>query len=204
MPAYAKASHMYNNKVLAEALEVAHLKSIIAMELSAGQKKITLRYQVYLGPSQMCPLQACNRQTAYCVPLYDTLGPDAVEYIIGHAEVTIVFASALKMRALVEPLTRAKGKVKAVIVWGEIDGIAKTVSTPATFSEQDCIISGADIDRDAKDASAPACIYVCRFDTACGDYILRTRRRRDSWASFLSINCEAAPMSCILVQSMPF
>lgn len=151
----------------------------------------------------MCLLQACNRQTAYCVPLYDTLGPDAVEYIIGHAEVTIVFASALKMRALVEPLTRAKGKVKAVIVWGEIDGIAKTVSTPALFSEQDCEISGADIDRDAKDASAPACIYMCRFDTACGDYILRTRRRRDFWASFLSIGCEAAPMSCILVQSMP-
>ena len=74
--------------------------------------------------------QACNRQTAYCVPLYDTLGPDAVEYIIGHAEVTIVFASALKMRALVEPLSRAKGKVKAVIVWGEVDGIAKMVSTP--------------------------------------------------------------------------
>ncbi len=76
--------------------------------------------------------QACNRQTAYCVPLYDTLGPDAVEYIIGHAEVTIVFASALKMRALVEPLSRAKGKVKAVIVWGEIDGIAKMVSSPAS------------------------------------------------------------------------
>lgn len=73
-------------------------------------------------------LQACNRQTAYCVPLYDTLGPDAVEYIIGHAEVTIVFASALKMRALVEPLSRAKGSVRAVIVWGEIDGIAKMVS----------------------------------------------------------------------------
>ena len=61
------------------------------------------------------------------MPLYDTLGPDAVEYIIGHAEVTIVFASALKMRALVEPLSRAKGKVKAVIVWGEMDGIAKMV-----------------------------------------------------------------------------
>ena len=72
-------------------------------------------------------LQACNRQNAYCVPLYDTLGPDAVEYIIGHAEVTIVFASAVKMRALVEPLTRAKGKVRAVIVWGEMDGIAQMV-----------------------------------------------------------------------------
>lgn len=80
--------------------------------------------------------QACNRQTAYCVPLYDTLGPDAVEYIIGHAEVTIVFASALKMRALVEPLTRAKGKVKAAIVWGEIDGIAKMVSSTASLEVQ--------------------------------------------------------------------
>ena len=89
----------------------------------------------------LCWLQACNRQTAYCVLLY-TLGPDAVEYIIGHAEVTIVFASALKMRALVEPLSRAKGKVKAVIVWGEIDGIAKMVSTPAFLREHGSI-SGA-------------------------------------------------------------
>lgn len=80
-------------------------------------------------------LQACNRQTAYCVPLYDTLGPDAVEYIIGHAEVTIVFASALKMRALVEPLSRAKGAVKAVIVWGDIDGIAKMVRSAASLRD---------------------------------------------------------------------
>ena len=67
------------------------------------------------------------------MPLYDTLGPDAVEYIIGHAEVTIVFASALKMRALVEPLSRAKGKVKAVIVWGEMDGIARMVNSAASL-----------------------------------------------------------------------
>ena len=61
------------------------------------------------------------------MPLYDTLGPDAVEYIIGHAEITLVFASAVKMRALVEPLIRAKGKVKALVVWGEVDGIAQMV-----------------------------------------------------------------------------
>lgn len=75
----------------------------------------------------MLRLQACNRQNAYCVPLYDTLGPDAVEYIIGHAEITLVFASAVKMRALVEPLIKAKGKVKALVVWGEVDGIAQMV-----------------------------------------------------------------------------
>ena len=38
------------------------------------------------------------------MPLYDTLGPDAVKYIIGHAAVSLVFADAAKMRALVEPL----------------------------------------------------------------------------------------------------
>ena len=31
--------------------------------------------------------QACNRQSAWVVPLYDTLGTDAIEYIIKHAEV---------------------------------------------------------------------------------------------------------------------
>ena len=38
-----------------------------------------------------------------------------------------MFASAVKMRALVEPLIRAKGKVKALVVWGEVDGIAQMV-----------------------------------------------------------------------------
>ena len=73
----------------------------------------------------MCAAQACNRQSAYCVPLYDTLGPDAVEFIVGHAEVTLVFASALK--ALVKPVKAAGGQVAAVIFWGEIDTLAKMV-----------------------------------------------------------------------------
>ncbi len=29
--------------------------------------------------------QACNRQSVYCVPLYDTLGENAIEYIINHS-----------------------------------------------------------------------------------------------------------------------
>lgn len=30
-------------------------------------------------------LQACNRSTVYCVPLYDVLGDHSVEYIIEHS-----------------------------------------------------------------------------------------------------------------------
>lgn len=31
------------------------------------------------------PLQACNHNTVYCVPLYDVLGDNTVEYIIEHS-----------------------------------------------------------------------------------------------------------------------
>lgn len=72
-------------------------------------------------------MQACNRQSAYCVPLYDTLGSDAVRYIINHAEVTIVFADSLKLPALVQPLKETKGQVTAVVYWGEPDTLAKVV-----------------------------------------------------------------------------
>lgn len=73
-------------------------------------------------------MQACNRQSAYCVPLYDTLGSDAVRYIINHAEVTVVFADSLKMPALIQPLAETKGQVSAVVYWGECDTLAKVVS----------------------------------------------------------------------------
>jgi hypothetical protein len=39
------------------------------------------------NPHCRCPLQACNRMSYQCVPLYDTLGENAVEYIINHSEV---------------------------------------------------------------------------------------------------------------------
>ncbi len=113
-------------------------------------------------------LQACNRQTAYCVPLYDTLGPDAVEYIIGHAGVTIVFASALKMRALVEPLSRAKGAVKAVIVWGDIDGIAKMVRSAASSHHQLCCKCGQGTATDAATLHVARVICDSMQPSTCG------------------------------------
>jgi long-subunit acyl-CoA synthetase (AMP-forming) len=72
-------------------------------------------------------VQACNRQGLWCVPLYDTLGEDAVEYIIRHADVPIVFTAGDKFPGLVRALEPVKNVVKAVVVWGKIDPNAKKV-----------------------------------------------------------------------------
>lgn len=38
--------------------------------------------------------EACNAYSMVTVPLYDTLGPDAVRYISGHAELAAIACSA--------------------------------------------------------------------------------------------------------------
>ena len=73
-------------------------------------------------------MQACNRQSTYCVPLYDSLGEDAIEYIVDHASCSIVFVSALKFPGLVEALPRLKHTVKTIVYWGAPDQIAIQVS----------------------------------------------------------------------------
>ncbi len=72
-------------------------------------------------------MQACNRQSAYCVPLYDSLGEDAIEYIIAHASCSVVFVASLKFPGLVEALPRLKHLVKTVVYWGAPDQISTQV-----------------------------------------------------------------------------
>ena len=57
--------------------------------------------------------------TIYTVPLYDTLGQQAVEYVIQHSEAKIVFVSANNFSALSTALPAVKDQVKTVVVWGE-------------------------------------------------------------------------------------
>ncbi|KAL3163225.1 hypothetical protein ABBQ32_009626 [Trebouxia sp. C0010 RCD-2024] len=76
------------------------------------------------SPEWMIALQACNRQSTYCVPLYDSLGEDAIEYIVDHASCSIVFVSTLKFPGLVEALPRLKHTVKTVVYWGPPDQIS--------------------------------------------------------------------------------
>lgn len=63
-------------------------------------------------------MQACNRTSGYCVPLYDTLGENAIEYILGHSEASVVVVAADKIRNLAAALATNKEHVETVVYWG--------------------------------------------------------------------------------------
>ena len=66
-------------------------------------------------------LQACNRQSIYCVPLYDSLGENAVEYIINHSESSILFVSKEKLDTVIQALPKAHKGLKTLVYWGTHD-----------------------------------------------------------------------------------
>ena len=70
---------------------------------------------------QRLPAQACNRTASYCVPLYDSLGENAIEFIIKHSEATIVFVASDKAANLAKALPLCKELVKTVVFWGPKD-----------------------------------------------------------------------------------
>eukprot|EP01026_Neomeris_dumetosa_P050635 TRINITY_DN44443_c0_g1_i10.p1 TRINITY_DN44443_c0_g1~~TRINITY_DN44443_c0_g1_i10.p1 ORF type:complete len:663 (-),score=91.10 TRINITY_DN44443_c0_g1_i10:340-2328(-) len=66
----------------------------------------------------MIAMQACNRMGYVCVPLYDSLGENAIEYIVDHSESQVVFVSFKKFMALVMALPLIKTKLVGIVVWG--------------------------------------------------------------------------------------
>ena len=79
-------------------------------------------------PEWMLAMQACNRMTIYCVPLYDSLGENAIEYIINHSESSIIFTQTHKFGMLAKALPNVKTNVKTVVYWGEGDAAAAEVA----------------------------------------------------------------------------
>ncbi|KAF9165083.1 hypothetical protein DFQ26_000631 [Actinomortierella ambigua] len=73
---------------------------------------------------------SCNLYNNVSVPLYDTLGPDAVEYIINHAETPIVVASANHIASLLENAEKLP-TLKAII---SMDSLQDTVPVPGHTS----------------------------------------------------------------------
>jgi len=70
-------------------------------------------------PEWMISMQACNRMGYTCVPLYDTLGANAIEYIMNHAEVKVAFVNAEKLKTFLGANSK---DLKTVVYWGEIKG----------------------------------------------------------------------------------
>ncbi|KAG9448294.1 hypothetical protein H6P81_014422 [Aristolochia fimbriata] len=71
-------------------------------------------------PEWVISMQACNAHGMYCVPLYDTLGAGAVEFIINHAEVSIAFSEEKKIIEVLKTLPNTTNFLKTIVSFGEV------------------------------------------------------------------------------------
>jgi long-chain acyl-CoA synthetase len=62
-------------------------------------------------------LQACNGYSLICVPLYDTLGAGAVDYIIDHAEIDVIFIQDKKIKEILSPNCKSAKRLKALVAF---------------------------------------------------------------------------------------
>ncbi|KAK3016062.1 hypothetical protein RJ639_007549 [Escallonia herrerae] len=65
-------------------------------------------------------MEACNAHGLYCVPLYDTLGAGAVEFIICHAEVTIVFVEEKKISEVLKTFPNTTKFLRTIVSFGKV------------------------------------------------------------------------------------
>lgn len=75
-------------------------------------------------------MQACSRMGYVLVPLYDTLGETAVEYIIDHSETVYLAVSASKLPQLAAafPLLKTPQRLLGVTVWGGAADVGATTA----------------------------------------------------------------------------
>ncbi|KAL2477063.1 Long chain acyl-CoA synthetase 2 [Forsythia ovata] len=71
-------------------------------------------------PEWIIAMEACNGHAVTYVPLYDTLGANAVEYIINHAEVSIAFVQESKLPAILTCLSKCTSHLKTIVSFGKI------------------------------------------------------------------------------------
>mmetsp|Transcript_33119 Transcript_33119/g.84069 ORF Transcript_33119/g.84069 Transcript_33119/m.84069 type:complete len:672 (-) Transcript_33119:449-2464(-) len=71
-------------------------------------------------PEMMIAMQAMNRMNGVCVPLYETLGDNAVEYIIEHSGLKLVVAQGAKLGVVARALGKGGKDVVTggVVYWG--------------------------------------------------------------------------------------
>ncbi|GFH27390.1 AMP-binding domain-containing protein, partial [Haematococcus lacustris] len=80
------------------------------------------------------PPHACNRQSLHCVPLYDSLGENAIEYIINHSECVVAFVASDKFPGLIKALDKTRGVLKTVVYWGPGSPSAQKAVTDAGYA----------------------------------------------------------------------
>lgn len=76
-------------------------------------------------PEWIIAMEACNSSAVTYVPLYDSLGPNAVEFIINHAEVSIAFVQENKIPSILSCLDRCSSNLKTIVSFGNVSTTQK-------------------------------------------------------------------------------
>jgi len=97
------------------------------------------------SPEWMITMQGCNHQNVMCVPLYDALGANTVEFILQHSGACAIFAEASKLNVLTEVLSAIRGQVKLVGYWGKASDDVKQVLRGTISPIQASIFSHAHV-----------------------------------------------------------
>ncbi|KAF8379689.1 hypothetical protein HHK36_029133 [Tetracentron sinense] len=71
-------------------------------------------------PEWIMSMEACNAHGLYCVPLYDTLGAGAVEFIICHAEISIAFIEEKKIPEVLKTFPNTTEYLKTLVSFGKV------------------------------------------------------------------------------------
>ncbi|KAF4391549.1 hypothetical protein G4B88_030700 [Cannabis sativa] len=70
-------------------------------------------------------MQACYSHAVTYVPLYDTLGPNAVEFIINHGEVSIAFVQENKIPSILSCLPNCSSYIKTIVSFANVTSLQK-------------------------------------------------------------------------------
>ncbi|EPS63504.1 hypothetical protein M569_11280, partial [Genlisea aurea] len=80
-------------------------------------------------PQWIVAMEACNAHSLICVPLYDTLGSGAVNYILDHAEIGAVFVQNKKAKQLLDPECTHARRLKLMVCFTSVTEEQKKVAT---------------------------------------------------------------------------
>ncbi|XP_024391453.1 long chain acyl-CoA synthetase 4 isoform X1 [Physcomitrium patens] len=97
-------------------------------------------------PQWFIAMEACNAHSIVCVPLYDTLGSTAVEYISNHAEISIAFAQEGKLSLMIQSLPNCTGFLKTLVSFESISNDHKAQAQNAgvnTYTWEEFLNLGA-------------------------------------------------------------
>lgn len=125
----------------------------VVMKLAASMNKSGVKQGERAGiyganrPEWIISMEACNALGVCCVPLYDTLGANAVEFITCHAEIQIAFVEERKIEELLKTCHATSKYLKSIVSFGGVTNDQKEEAKNhglSIFSWEEFLIMGGD------------------------------------------------------------